>query len=178
MTRARLRLVTGIAIAWGSACASPTVTLQTEKPIEIKIDLYHEVRVRVDREVDEMIQAEENPPVTSRSTAPADDELVRAAKQRGAVGEQANGYLGLRAQNPHPIDRALVNRLNARRHTEYLDLAKETGAPIAELEKAAGANRIDEADPGEWVQTPDGPWIRVTDATEVVVHDQPDNAKR
>jgi uncharacterized protein len=173
MRRVCRLLLAAIGIAWGGACGSPTVTLATDKPIEIKIDLHHEVRVHIDREVDELIQSERRPAVRTRSAAPSDEDLARAAKVRGALGEQADGYVGVHAQNSEPADRALVDRVNARRRQIYLDLARKNGAPLAEVEKTAGAGRIEEAKAGEWVRTPDGQWIEKSDATAVVVHDRP-----
>lgn len=167
------RLLAASALVFAGACGSPTVTLATDKPIEIKIDLYHEVRVRVDRDVDELIESEESPRVRSRSAGPSDDDLVAAAKARDAIGEQADGYLGLHTSSPESADRALVARVNARRQQTYRALANEHGAPVDEVEKTAGANRIDEADVGEWVRTPEGQWVEKSGATEVVVHDQP-----
>ena len=164
-------LLTASALGSAVACGSPTVTLATDQPIEIKIDLYHEVRVRVDRDVDELIESEEHPRVRSRSTAPSDDDLVAAAKARDAIGEQADGYLGLHAATPESADRSLVARVNAQRQQTYRSLAQEHGAPVDEIEKTAGANRIEEADVGEWVRTPEGQWIEKSGATEVVVHD-------
>jgi uncharacterized protein YdbL (DUF1318 family) len=158
------------ALVGATACGSPTVTLATDKPIEIKIDLYHEVRVRVDRDVDELIESEERP-VRTRGVEASDDELVAAAKARDAIGEQADGYLGLHAASPESADRALVARVNARRQQTYRSLAQEHGAPIDEVEKAAGANRIEETAVGDWVRTPAGQWIEKSGATQVVVRD-------
>lgn len=171
MRRARGWLCAAIGIA-GAGCGSPTVTLATEKPIEIKIDLRHEVRVHIDREVDELIDAEEAR-VKPRGTAD-DEDLAQAAKARDALGEQADGYLGLHAENPSAADRALAERVNASRRERYLALAKEEGVPVAQIEKAAGAHRIEDAQPGEWVRTPGGDWIEKSDATVVKVQDQPD----
>lgn len=174
MVRVRWLLVAGIGIAWGGACGSPTVTLATDKPIEIKIELHHEVRVHVDREVSELMQTEAaRPAVTTRSGELPDEELARAAKARGALGEQANGYLGLRWPDPDLADRALADRLNAGRRADYLALAQRNGVPVLQVEKTAGANRIAAARPGEWVRTPKGQWIEKDEATVVVVQDQP-----
>ena len=156
-----------------AGCASPTVTLATEKPIEIKIDLRHEVRVHIDREVDELIDSEEAR-VKPRGVAADDEDLVIAAKARDVVGEQADGYLGVRTENATPADLALIQRVNASRRERYLVLAKEEGVPPAQIEKAAGASRLEDAPPGEWVRTPGGDWIEKSDATVIQVHDQPD----
>jgi len=156
----------------GAGCAPPTATLATEKPIEIKIDLRHEVRVRIDREVDELIDSE-TARVKPRGAAD-DEDLAQAAKARDVAGEQADGSLGLRAPNATPEDRALVERVNADRRERYVALAKEEGVPVAQIEKAAGADRIEHAQPGEWVRTPGGDWIEKSDTTVVRVQDQPD----
>lgn len=172
-------LVAGLGLAGAGGCASPTVTLATEKPIEIKIDLRHEVRVRLDREVSEMIRSQaESPAVTTRSASPDDDALARAAKAGGVLGEQADGYLGLRLTAPGADDRALAVRLNERRRDEYRALAVQSDVPLAQVEKAAGANRIAKASPGEWVRAPDGTWIEKDETTVVVVRDRPGTGGR
>lgn len=172
MRRTNLGLIAAIAVA-AAGCASPTVTLATEKPIEIKIDLRHEVRVHIDREVDELIDAEEAR-VRPRGIAADDEDLALAAKARDAVGEQADGYLGLHAADASDADRALVARVNAVRRDRYAALAREERVPLAQIEKTAGAHRIAEAASGEWVRTPGGDWIEKSDATVVKVLDQPD----
>jgi len=159
-----------VGLTW-AGCTSPTVTLATEKPIEIKIDLRHEVRVHIDREVDELIDSEAAR-VKPRGVTADDEDLARAAKARDVVGEQADGYLGVR-EKATPEDRALVARVNARRRDSYGALAKEEGVPVAQIEKTAGANRIEDAQPGEWVRTPEGVWIEKSEATVVRVQDQP-----
>src|SRR5258705_7317757 len=157
MQRTRAWLVAAVGLA-AAGCPSPTVTLATEKPIEIRIDLRHEVRVHIDREVDELIDSE-TARVKPRGVTADDEDLVRAAKTRAVLGEQADGYVGLHAQNPSPEDRALVERLNSHRRERYVALAKEEGVPVPQIEKTAGANRIEDAQPGEWVRTPEGEWI-------------------
>jgi uncharacterized protein len=172
MRRARAWLVAAVGLAV-AGCGSPTVTLATEKPIEIKIDLRHEVRVHIDREVDELIDSEAAR-VKPRGTTADDEDLVSAAKARDVLGEQADGYVGVRTPNATPADLALIQRVNASRRERYLALAKEEGVPPAQIEKAAGAHRLEDAQPGEWVRTPAGDWIEKSDATVVKVHDQPD----
>ena len=172
MRRAHVGWVAAVGLV-AAECTSPTVTLATEKPIEIKIDLRHEVRVHIDREVDELIDSEEAR-VKPRGVAADDDDLVAAAKARDVLGEQADGYLGVRTENATPTDLALIQRVNAGRRESYLALAKEEGVPPAQIEKAAGASRLEDAPPGEWVRTPAGDWIEKSNATVIKVHDQPD----
>ena len=76
--------------------------------------------------------------------------------------------------NATPTDLALIQRVNAGRRASYLALAKQEGVPPAQIEKAAGASRLEDAPPGEWVRTPDGDWIEKSDATVIKVQDQPD----
>jgi uncharacterized protein len=172
MVRARVWLFAAAGIA-AAGCPSPTVTLATEKPIEIKIDLRHEVRVHIDREVDELIDSEAAR-VKPRGITADDEDFAQAAKARDVLGEQADGYLGARTPNATPEDHALIQRVNASRRERYLALAQESGVPVAQIEKSAGAHRIEDAPPGEWVRTPGGDWIEKSDATVVKVQDQPD----
>ncbi len=178
MNRTRRYVWAGIALApllVALACTSPTLTLATQEPIEIRIDLHHEVRVHLDREVTEILGAESaREDLSSRSGDPTDDQLVRTAKERGLVGEQADGYLGIRANSASEGERALVARVNASRRAEYKLLAEDYRAPVEEVAKLAGASRIAAAGPGEVVRTPDGAWIDAGEAKVVVVEGGPD----
>lgn len=174
MRRTGRLLTAALGIAFVTACPSPTLTLATQQPIEIKIDLRHEVRVHIDREVSDLIDSEAaRERVLSRSGESGDEQLVRDAKRRGVVGEQADGYLGLRA-GASEADRALVARINEARADEYAVLAQDYRSPVEEVARLAGANRIRAAGPGEWVQTPDGAWIDAGAAKVVVVEGGPD----
>ncbi len=175
--RAPSWLPAGLALllAAGSGCTSPTVNLATEKPIEIRIDLRHEVRVHLDREVSDMLGSEQvRESVTARGFDASVERRVRAAKERGVIGEQADGYLGVCAVSASERERALVERVNAERRAEYGVLAEDYRAPIEEIAKLAGASRIRAAGPAELVRTPDGRWIEASEAQVVVIEERPD----
>jgi uncharacterized protein YdbL (DUF1318 family) len=152
---------------------SPTVNIATQKPIEIKIDLHHEVRIQLDREVSELIDSEGTQALTARSVA-EDVDRIREGKARGTLGEQANGYLGVRSVRPADADTVLVDRVNAARRDEYRALAEKKELPQDAIEKLAGARRLDAASPGEAVQTPEGKWIEKDENTTVVVTNESD----
>ena len=172
--RRALRLAALAALAFAvPACWTPTVTVATQKPIEIRIDLHHEVRVQIDREVEELIEGEARAgEVTARGAGSADEQRVLRAKRDGVLGEQADGYLGTRAVAPALDQAALVERVNDRRQEIYRDLADERGLPLREVEKLAGAGRIQAAAPGEAIRTPEGEWLEKDEQTRVVVKDR------
>lgn len=169
MGRHSCALLVATVLTGAFGCPSPTLTLATQQPIEIRIDLRHEVRVHIDREVGELIESEsEREKLIGRGGGAAEEKLVRDAKRRGAVGEQADGTLGLRA-GASTAERELVARVNEERAGEYRALAAEHGAPLQEIAKLAGARRIRAAEPGEWVRLPDGAWVDAERAQVVVV---------
>jgi hypothetical protein len=159
---------------WSLACA-PTVTVATSQPIEIKIDLNHEVRVRLDREVEDLIaQDGKTTAVAARGLSdelPLGDPLeVAAAKRAKTLGERADGYLGAVPPAGEPAQ-ALVERVNAERRARYQELASRYAAPPREVEKLAGARRLEQAGVGEAVMTPDGAWITKEESLQVKVQE-------
>jgi len=164
-------LAAALGIGGAGACTSPTVTLATREPIEIRIDLHHEVRVQIDREVSGLLGDEaQRDAITPRSERPSDGEIVRTAKARGVIGERSDGYLGVHSVEAAGEDtQALVERVNQQRAEEYGALAQSFEVERTEVEKLAGAQRIGGASPEELVRAPDGEWIRAEEADLVVV---------
>jgi len=168
----RLRHCTAAAFALlglaASACLSPTVTIATDKPIEIQIDLRHEVRVTVERDVAALIGAEETrSQVMARSGNPSDEALLRAAKERRALGEQSDGYVA--SISNESADIALAERTNSARRAEYEALAAQHGVAREQIERVAGAKRLREARDGELVREPGGAWIEKREGTVIEV---------
>ncbi len=164
-------LLASIACAGLLACAGPTVTVATNEPIEIHITLRHEVRVEIDRDLEQMLDQEANrEQVTSRGGSPNDDALLRAAKERAEIGEQADGYVGTRSGAP-PTAADLANRVNRSRRSSYESLASRYGVDPTQVGRAAAANRIRGARRGEIIRRPDGQWITKDETTRVVDHD-------
>lgn len=82
-----------------------------------------------------------------------------SAKASGAVGEQANGYLGA-VREPAPADvRALIERINAERRRQYQAIAARNDITLEQVEKLAGKKAIEKTADGLWVRAPDGSWM-------------------
>lgn len=80
------------------------------------------------------------------------------AESRGLVGEQLNGYLGI-VQSAPGVQK-LVDDINLKRKQLYRDVARKNAIPLAAVEELAGRKAIEKAAPGEYVQTPNGQWVR------------------
>jgi uncharacterized protein len=83
---------------------------------------------------------------------------VAAAIDAGTVGEQADGYLGVRGTVTAAI-RAEVESINIKRRAGYTQLAEQRGVTVKDVAAAVGcktlANRVG---PGEAYQLRDGVW--------------------
>jgi len=78
----------------------------------------------------------------------------------GAVGEQADGYLGLVASAPAGV-RSQMESVNIQRRAAYTQLATQRGATIEEVAAATAcqlfATRVG---PSQYYRLPDGVWRR------------------
>lgn len=96
---------------------------------------------------------------------------VAAAIDAGTVGEQADGYLGVRGTVSTAI-RQEVEAINIKRRAGYTQLAAQRGVTVQDVAAAVGcktlANRVG---PGEAYQLRDGVW-RVRNGTAPI--DLPD----
>ncbi|HBC08245.1 MAG TPA: DUF1318 domain-containing protein [Rhodospirillaceae bacterium] len=81
------------------------------------------------------------------------------AKGQGLVGERPDGYLGAVAAGRADVQ-ALVNDINAQRRAKYQGIAERRGTTLAAVEQFVGQKLISRADPGEYVMTPGGQWVR------------------
>lgn len=86
--------------------------------------------------------------------SPLDD-----AKQAGYVGEQADGYLGVRPGAPDSAHE-LAATINAERGTRYAEIAAANGASPAAVAALAGKKLIARAPAGQWVRDASGKWLR------------------
>ncbi len=159
-----------------AAACTPTVNVATERPIEININVNHEVRIKLDDNVKTAIAGER---MAARGVAPrgVEDDLaeiwedageVARVKGSGAVGERADGYLGI-VTPPNPDAQKLIDRVDAARRVFYDRVAKQNAAPLGEVEKLAGANRLLDAAVGDWIQPPNVGWMIKQDDTVVKI---------
>lgn len=82
------------------------------------------------------------------------------AKQRGLVGERANGYIAAVSGNPDPAVSSLVNKINQARKEEYQRIAQKNGSPLSVVEKIAAKKAIEKTPAGQFVQRENGTWVK------------------
>ncbi len=85
---------------------------------------------------------------------------LQAAKERGLVGEMANGYLGSPAGKPAPEVAALIDDINRKRKAKYAQVAKNVGKPMAVIEQLAGEKAQAKTKAGNYIQTSGGRWVK------------------
>lgn len=71
----------------------------------------------------------------------AQDAVVSGAKAAGTVGEQADGYLGIKGAVSGDV-KAAVDALNIKRRAAYTDLAGKRGATVAEAAAVTGCQTL------------------------------------
>lgn len=79
-------------------------------------------------------------------------------KADGLIGEQANGYLGLVAQNAPADIKKLVAEVNAKRKAGYQKIAAKQGTSLSEVEKVGGNTAIEKTRPGNYIRDANGTW--------------------
>ena len=73
------------------------------------------------------------------------------ARQRGLVGEQTDGFVGVvRPDAPADVQR-LVADVNARRRAAYEDVARRNGTDVKAVAALAAQKLIERAPPGAWI---------------------------
>lgn len=82
------------------------------------------------------------------------------AKEKGLVGEEANGYLAAVQSSPDREVRALIDDINDKRRNEYKRIAAENDIEVGAVEKLAGKKAIEKTKPGHYIRLPDGEWQR------------------
>ena len=79
-------------------------------------------------------------------------------KADGLIGEQANGYLGLVAQNVPANVKKLVAEVNAKRKAGYQKIAAKQGTSLSEVEKVGGNKAIEKTLRGNYIRGANGTW--------------------
>ena len=83
---------------------------------------------------------------------------VAAAIDAGTVGEQADGYLGVRGTVSAAI-RSAVEAINIKRRAGYTQLAEQRGVTVKDVAAAVGCKTLaGRVGAGEAYQLPDGVW--------------------
>ncbi len=92
--------------------------------------------------------------------------LIPAALAEGVVGEQADGYLGIRGQVSGAL-KSEVDALNIKRRAAYTALAEQRGVTIKDVAVATGCETlVKRVAPGRAYLLGDGVW-RVRGATPI-----------
>ena len=85
------------------------------------------------------------------------DPAVEAARAGGQVGEQADGYLGLRSGGGDLKSR--VDQINIKRRAIYTDLAAKRGVSVADVGAATACELFgSRVAPGEFYKDDSGAW--------------------
>jgi uncharacterized protein len=83
---------------------------------------------------------------------------LAAAIDAGQVGEQADGFLGVRGSVADKI-RAEMEAINIKRRAAYTDLAGQRGVTVKDVAAAVGCTTLKtRVGPGEAYQLRDGVW--------------------
>lgn len=79
------------------------------------------------------------------------------AKSKGLVGEQANGYLGVRIESPEA--QSVAQDINARRKAEYQKIAVKNATSLESVEVLAGQKAVAATPQGQYILGASG-WVQ------------------
>lgn len=85
---------------------------------------------------------------------------LTTAKQQGLVGEQIDGYVAALQSHTSEEVSELIEDINSRRREKYKEIAAKVGKPLSVVESLAGEKAIAKTLPGNYVQSPDGQWVK------------------
>jgi uncharacterized protein YdbL (DUF1318 family) len=100
-----------------------------------------------------------SPAVAQTATEKA---AVDAAKARGLVGEQGDGYLGFVTPSTDPMLAAAVAAINAGRMQVYRETAMRTGVTVEAAGQATAQQLFARLPPGQFFKPLNGDWTRKT----------------
>jgi uncharacterized protein len=75
---------------------------------------------------------------------------LQGAKTQGLLGETESGYLGLVVKGAE--NQKLMDTINAKRKTLYMQISKRNKTALAEVEKLAGKKAIAKTPAGQFVK--------------------------
>lgn len=88
----------------------------------------------------------------------AEDPAIADARASGAVGEQADGYLGI-ARGGSAALKSAVDAVNIKRRAIYTDLAAKRGVTVQDVGIARGCEQLAQrVEPGQSYKLLDGGW--------------------
>lgn len=92
------------------------------------------------------------------SVSQAQTGTISAAIDAGTIGEQADGYLGVRG-GASPAVRAEIEAINIKRRAGYTQLAEQRGVTVKDVAAAVGCKTLaSRVGAGNAYQLPDGVW--------------------
>ena len=92
---------------------------------------------------------------------PAQKALIDAAKGRGVVGEQADGFLGFRTSSSEPALQTAVTLTNAARRQAYADRAAQAGTtPDVAGARMFESQLLPRIATGQWYRNAQGQWVQ------------------
>ena len=80
------------------------------------------------------------------------------AKQQGLVGEMPNGYIGVIVESPEA--QSLVESINQKRKSIYIDLARKNKITMQQVTALAGAKAIEKTQSGHFIKNAAGNWVK------------------
>lgn len=90
--------------------------------------------------------------------ASAQSSVVAQAMASGSVGEQADGYLGIKGQVSADV-KAEVDSINIKRRAAYTDLAAKRGVTVQDMAAATGCKTLSSrVQSGQSYRLTDGSW--------------------
>lgn len=95
------------------------------------------------------------------SAAQSIRDVVNDAKAAGIVGEQADGFVGVRDESRvTPAIRAAMAQMNAGRAELYRQAAQQTGTSAAAAGASSFTQRFNDIPAGQWYRNSAGTWVR------------------
>lgn len=85
---------------------------------------------------------------------------VDAAKAKGIVGEQGDGYLGLVTGSADPATIAAMQTINAGRAAVYRDTAAKSGVSVQAAGEATAHMLLAKVPPGQYYKPLNGSWTK------------------
>ena len=84
---------------------------------------------------------------------------VDAAKSRGEIGEQVDGYLGVvQGKSPSSAVKNAMSEINIARKAVYTKAATGSGQPASVFAQLTGEKQIKKSAPGTYVKDATGVW--------------------
>jgi uncharacterized protein YdbL (DUF1318 family) len=99
-------------------------------------------------------------PAVAAAQSAAAKATVDAAKARGEVGEQADGYLGLVKGSADAATTAAVQEINAGRTAAYREAAGKTQVTVDAAAGATATQLIARVPAGQFYKDASGKWVK------------------